>query len=226
MSDSTKNIMKTIIIIIATALITYFGQQYLPGYEEKIDKDSTVTTTIKKSFVDEKFEAYLKSKIKFELLDSLKGTIKPRLITLYKEHNFNLDSIIAEAKREALAAVPLTDQPHVFISEADTNYVIKDSLGRTRDSVIVASKFVSPIPLHSASQHYFGIYHQSFNYDELTEKKVNTTITVTKKTFWDNVKPGLMAAYGYAVKNGIWDFFIGAGANIDIEGLIETLQGE
>lgn len=226
MSDSTKNIIKTLLIVIATALITYFGQQYLPGYEERIDKDSIVTTTIKKTFVDEKIEAYLKAKLKFELLDSLKGTIKPKLITVYKDNNYNLDSIIAEAKREALASIPQSDQPYVFISEADTTYLVKDSLGRTRDSVKVASKFTSPIPLHSASQHYFGIYHKSFNYDEHTEKKVNTTITVTRRTFWDNIKPGLMAAYGYAVKNAVWDFFIGAGANIDIEGLIETLQGE
>lgn len=225
MSDKTKSILKTVAPIIITALLTYFGSQYLPGTEEKVTKDSTVTTTVKESLQSSKFEAYIKAKVKYELLDSLKGTLKPELITIYKDRNYNIDSLIEQAKREALASVKDSDKnkPLAFISEADTNYVMKDSLGRTRDSVRVVSKFVSPIPLHSASQHYFGIYHKSYNYDTFSEKRVETTKTITKKTFWDNVQPGLMAAYGYGLKSAKWDFFIGAGANIDVQGLIKLL---
>lgn len=227
MSDKTKSIFKTVAPIVITALLTYFASQYLPGTEEKVTKDSTVTTSVKESLQSSKFEAYIKAKVKYELLDSLKATLKPELITVYEKHNYDLDSIIAEAKREALASIkPGEKKPLAFISEADTNYVTKDSLGRTRDSVRVVSKFVSPIPLHSASQHYFGIYHKSYSYDTFSEKRVETTKTITKKTFWDNVQPGLMAAYGYGLKSAKWDFFIGAGANIDVQGLIKTLGEE
>lgn len=224
MTDQTKNILKSVLTIAATALITYFGSQYLPGTEEKVTKDSTITTSVKESLQYSKFEAYMKAKVKYELLDSLKATLKPELITVYEKHNYDLDSIIAEAKREALASIkPGEKKPLAFISEADTNYVTRDSLGRTRDSLRIVSRFISPIPLHSASQHYFGIYHKSYNYDTYSEKRVETTKTITKKTFWDNVQPGLMAAYGYGIKSAKWDFFIGAGANIDVQGLIQTL---
>jgi hypothetical protein len=228
MSDQTKNILKTILTIAATALLTYFGSQYLPGTEEKVTKDSTITTSVKESLQYSKFEAYMKAKVKYDLLDSLKATLKPELITVYEKHNYNLDSMIAEATREALASVAESDRmkPLAFISEADTNYVMKDSLGKTRDSIRIVSKFTSPIPLHSASQHYFGINHKSYSYDTYTEKKVETTKTITKKSFWDNVQPGLMAAYGYGIKSAKWDFFLGAGANIDIQGLIKTLGEE
>jgi len=230
MSDSAKKILSTVGIMIITALLTYFGSQYLPGTEEKISKDSTVTTSIRTSIHEKNFNAELKNKLRIELLDSLKSTFKPQLKIVYEAATYNLDSLIAEAKAEALQkihdSIKTADQkkPIIFTSTADTNYVMKDSLGRTRDSVAVHSEFRSPIPLHSASQHILGLYHKSFSYDSYTEKNINTTHIVTKKTFWDNIQPGLIAAYGYGLKSASWEFFIGAGANLDIQGLIKTLQ--
>lgn len=226
MSEKTKDILKTIGIVLVTALVTYFGSQYLPGTEERITKDSTVTTSIKQSVQSSEFEADLKSKLRVELLDSLKGAIKPKLITIYK--NYNLDSLIAEARKEALSKLKQRERgkPAAFTSEADTSYVLRDSTGQIRDSIKIVSSFISPIPLHPASRHYLKLSHTSYNYDTYTDKRVETTKTITKKTFWDNVKPGLMAAFGYGIKTNKWDFFIGAGANIDIEGLIKTLGEE
>ncbi|NMB83099.1 MAG: hypothetical protein GYA14_14905 [Ignavibacteria bacterium] len=228
MSENTKDILKTIVIVLVTALVTYFGSQYLPGAEEKVTKDSTVTTSIKQSVQSSEFEAELKSKLKVELIDSLKGTIKPKLITIYKDKNYNLDSLIAEARKEALSKLKQRERgkPAAFTSEVDTSYVLKDSTGKVRDSIKIVSSFISPIPLHSASRHYLKLSHTSYNYDIYTDKRVETTKIITKKTFWDNVKPGLMAAFGYGIKANKWDFFIGAGANIDIEGLIKTLGEE
>lgn len=228
MSDKTKDILKTVLIIIVTALATYFGSQYLPGSVEKVTRDSTVTISVKQTTQTAAFEAELKSKLRIELLDSLKGALKPELITVYRDKKYNLDSLISEARKDALSKLKArtNGKPAAFISEADTNYVLKDSTGRIRDSIKVISSFISPIPLHSLARHYIKLFHTTYDYDTYTDKWVETTKTITKKTFWDNVKPGLMAAFGYGIKTAKWDFFIGAGANIDIEGLIKTLGEE
>ncbi|NJD23142.1 MAG: hypothetical protein FIA82_10820 [Melioribacter sp.] len=232
MNENGSNIWKIIIAVIATALLTYFGSQYLPGNQEYISKDSTSTFTTIKVEEQNTFIAELKSKLKTQLLDSLKATLKPQLKIVYKDPKYNLDSLIAEAKREAVASLKgasassahdSTAKP-VFISNADTNYVTKDSLGRTRDSLNIHSEIISPIPLHSAVQHSINIGHKSFSYDQFSEKRVETTKTITKRSFWDNIQPGLIAAYGYGIKSGSWEFFIGAGANLDIQGLIKSLQ--
>ena len=219
MTDKTKNILKIIITAAVTILLTYFGLQLQnAGGGDVVSKDTTSTVKIEETVQYKYFYAWLKAKIEAELLDSLKGTIKPELITIYESVNYNLDSLIAGAKREALAGVEDVNKQYVFTSTRDTNYVVKDSLGRTRDSVAVQSKFVSPIPLHSASWHFVKIEHQSFGYD------TNTETTIKEKSLWNSIRPGLIAAYGYGIKTNKWDLFVGAGANIDIQELLKIIQ--
>jgi len=225
MSERTKNIIKLIIIALSAAFAGYFGgNQIYPLVEEGVKVDSTVTVKEVRTETSNEFTA-AKAKIKAQLLDSLKGTIKPELKVIYKQSKINVDSIFAEAKRQY--EKELNDsKPKIFTSTVDTNYVVKDSSGRTRDSLHVVSEFRSPIPIALASQHLISLKHYSYNYDRIISKKVNTTRTITKKSLWSNVSPGVLAAYGYGIKNKSWDFFIGAGASIDIQGLIKTLQGE
>ncbi len=226
MNDKTKNILTSVLLVTVTAAITFFGKDYLQPVEENFVRDSTITITEKENILQNEFRALLKSKLKTQLIDSLKGILKPELKIVYESVNYNLDSLIAAAKREALASVEDKSAKLIFTSTADTFYVTKDSSGRTRDSLSVRSEINSPIPLHSAAQHFISMQHTSFDYDKETRKEVNTTKTITKKSLWSNVQPGLMCAYGYGLKSARWDFFVGAGANVDIQGLIKTLQGE
>ncbi|MGK9367527.1 hypothetical protein ACSSWA_01340 [Melioribacter sp. Ez-97] len=226
MSDRTKNILKLIIIAISAAFAGYFGgNQIYPLVEEGVKTDSTIIVKEVRTVTTNEFTAEAKAKIKAQLLDSLKGLIKPELKVIYKQNKINIDSIYAEAKKQYEKELS-ENGPRIFTSTVDTNYVAKDSSGRTRDSIHIVSEFRSPIPLALASQHLISLQHYSYDYDRTISKTVNTTRTITKKNLWSNVSPGVLAAYGYGIKNKTWDFFIGAGASIDIQGLIKTLKGE
>lgn len=178
-------------------------------------KDSVASVVEKKSVTESTFEIIDLGKLKTHLLDSLKRTLKPELITVYEKLNYNLDSLISEAKKEALAQFKDSLNKPVFSSKVDSNYALKDASGRVRDSVNVTSTIYSPIPLSRYNQHSISMRHKSFDYDSVK--------TIEKKSLWSNIKPGVMAAYGYGIKTKMWDWFVGAGADFDIVGIIKNL---
>lgn len=181
-----------------------------------VKQDSVSSVIEKKSVTENTFEIIDLGKLKTHLLDSLKRTLKPELITVYEKVNYNLDSLISEAKKEALAQFKDSLNKPVFSSKVDANYALKDASGRVRDSVNATSTIHSPIPLSRYNQHSISMRHKSFDYDSVK--------TIVKNSIWDNVKPGVVTAFGYGVKSKMWDWFIGAGARFDIEGIIKNIM--
>lgn len=224
MSERTKNILRTVFIIIATAAITYFASDYLVEDSETIHKDSTTTVTEIKVSQQNEITAVLRTQIKAQLLDSLKSSLKEKLITVYKDKEINFDSLFAEAKKLFEAQLKDSIHYHVFTVTGDTIFVFKDSTGRTRDSIKVSAECVSPIPLHSATTLLLSADLYSYSYDRQIDIRTETIKTITKKSLLDYFRPGLIVAYGYGVENSKWDLFIGAGVNLDIQELINSLK--
>lgn len=226
MSDKTKNILRTVFIVIATAALTYFASDYLVQDSETIHTDSTTTVSEIKVSQQNEISTVLRTQIKAQLLDSLKSTLKEKLITVYKDKNINVDSLFAEAKKQFDAELKDSIRSHVFTITGDTIFVLKDSSGRMRDSLEVYAECVSPIPLHSATAILLSARLFSFSYDKHIDTRTETIRTITKKSLLDYFRPGLIVAYGYGIKNSKWDLFVGAGANIDIQELLKSFQEE
>ena len=214
--NSKAKIISAVIGIVGIIIALVFGLKNPLGGSNLIPSRGDSTSVVVHQSVSENSFAIVDfGKLKIHLIDSLKRTLKPELIAVYEANNYNLDSLISEAKKEALAQFKDSLNKPVFSSRVDSNFVVKDSSGRVRDSIQVFAYFHSPIPLHKFSQHTISMHVKSFGYD--------STKTIMPKSFWSNIKPGLMAAYGYGLKAKMWDWFIGAGANFDIEGIIKNI---
>ena len=214
-----KNILIGGGIAIVLALLAYFGLQGTSGTQTTLTAASSTTVKIDTAKLKTQLEAALRTRLTTEIYNNLKSTIKPQLRTIYELPNYNLDSLIESLRLEIAAADTIKEKTKkIFIAEGDTNFVVKDSLGRTRDSVKVKGKYVSPVPLHSAGYLLLQYGHTSYSYDE--------TKTTKEKSLLDNIQPGLVMAYGIGIRTKEFDTFIGAGAKIDIYGLINYFKGE
>lgn len=198
MTNVTKYLTSGILGIVIGVLLVLLTSQ--PQRVVPVDKPDTVRTVQENVFTAEQVGS-----IKKILVDSLEA--------IYKK-SFPKTQVSESVKPEppALPDAQAESSPgeeYAYISEIDTFFVVKDSSGRTTDSMRVVSTFISSEPIPEQNLHLVSLHHYS------TSETI--TIPIEKGNFGE-VKVGTNVSFGYGLINKQWDVYAGVGVqyNFDI----------
>lgn len=198
---NTKETLTTILLVLLVAVAIYFAVKKPTVIDHSTSNTKAVTTeevtTVKNTFSIEQVAA-----IKRVLTDSL--------VKVYGSiiHNLKLNqSQLNHASG---------DSGYSYISEVDSQFVVKDDSGSVTDLLEVKSTFISSIPLPENSVHLVKLNHTSFRKETKTLSHTSDTVYVNQdKSFWDRfvISPNISAGYGLITKK--FDVYTGIGLSFE-----------
>lgn len=203
MENKLKYILGILVALIVLVVLGYFIFNFnkSPEVTHSTSDTKTVTTesitTVKNTFTVEQV-----TQIKKALTDSLVkvyGLIIKRLkpVTIPEREDSNLNN------------------NYSYISEVDSQFVVKDSSGYTTDLLNVKSVVISKEPLPELL-HLLKLQVTSFRKQTKTDSKTLDTVYVKEnETFWERftVSPNISAGYG--LFNRQFDVYAGVGLSFE-----------
>jgi hypothetical protein len=213
MKENFKYILAIIVALAVLIVVSYFVFNKPAKVTHSTSNTKTVTTesitTVQNTFTIEQV-----AQIKKVLTDSLRnvyGAIINRLIRRggQDDHTLNPSSYEGDGDSTNLS-------PYSYVSEVDSNIVVKDSSGSITDMFKVKSTFISPVLLAENSLHLLRLNHTSFRKGTKTDSKTSDTVYVnTTKNFWERftISPNISAGYGLFNKQ--FDIYTGVGFSFE-----------
>lgn len=198
---NTKETLTTILLVLLVAVAIYFAVKKPTVIDHSTSNTKTVTTeevtTVKNTFSIEQVAA-----IKKVLTDSL--------VKVYGSiiHNLKLN--------KSQLNYTSSDSGYSFISEIDSQFVVKDDSGSVTDLLDVKSTFISSVPLPENSVHLVKLNHTSFRKETKTLSYTSDTVYVNQdKSFWERfvISPNISAGYGLITKK--FDVYTGIGLSFE-----------
>lgn len=205
MTENLKYILGILVAVIVLIIIGYF----IFGKKDTVThstSNSKTNTTEEIKTTQNTFTIEQVGQIKKVLTDSLSNIYGSIINRLKKDHlPFNF------------AKVDTDKTPNYsYISEIDTNLVVKDSAGSITDNLKVISTFISPIPITDNSVHLIKLDHTSFRKEKSTvTTTVDSVFIKENKNFWERftLSPNISAGYGLLHRQ--LDFYAGIGVSFE-----------
>ena len=198
---NTKETITTIILVLLVGAAIYFAVKKPTAIDHSTSSTKTVTTeevtTVKNTFSIEQVAA-----IKKVLTDSLEN--------VYGSIIRNLRSNQSQSNDTSGYST------FSYISEVDSQFVVKDDSGSVTDLLDVKSTFISPVLLSENSVHLVKLNHTSFRKETKTLSHTSDTIYVNQdKSFWERfvISPNISAGYGLINKK--FDVYTGIGLSFE-----------
>lgn len=207
LGNTPREILTTIIMVLLVIVAIYFAVKQPSAIDHSTSNTKTVTTeevtTVKNTFSIEQV-----TQIKRALTDSL-AKVYGSIIKSLKSNDltFNPSPFEGEGNKDSLFS---------YISEVDSEFVVKDDSGSVTDLLDVKSTFISPIPLDPNSVHLLKVNHTAFRKETRTDFRSYDTIYVYQsRGFWERfiISPNLSAGYGLFNKK--FDLYAGIGLNFE-----------
>jgi hypothetical protein len=207
MKDNLKYILGILVALIVLVVVGYF----IFNKPSKVNHSTTTTTTNtteEVTTVKNTFSVEQVAVIKKALTDSLEK-VYGSIIKSLRSNNLTLSPSPFEGEGNK-------DSLFSYISEIDSQFVVKDDSGSVTDLFDVKSTFISPNLLPSNSAHLLKLNHTSFRKETRTDSRTYDTIYVYQsRGFWERfiISPNLSAGYGLFNKK--FDVYAGIGLNFE-----------
>lgn len=206
MENKLKYILGIIVAIIVLIVVGYFVFNKSAKVTHSTSNTETVTTD-KITTEQNTFTVEQVAQIKRVLTDSLKHVYG----AIIKGLSSRSSSGSSSSEEDTVELSPFS-----YISEIDSNFVVKDDSGSVTDLFKVRSTFISPVLLAENSLHLLKINHTSFTKSVSTQTKTADTVFVeTSKSFWERltISPNISAGYGLFHKQ--FDVYTGVGLSFE-----------
>ncbi len=207
MENKLKYMLGIIIAVIVLLVIGYFIFNKQPEVHSSSSIKSVITKELKTT--DNTFTIEQISKIKRSLTDSLRivyGKIIDSLLDVNKS-----DALIINDERPV-------NNGYNYISEIDSQFVVKDDSGAVMDLLNVKSTFISPEPLSSYSLHMLRLSHKSFR-TQISSITTRTDTIIIKENSpiisGISIRPNV--SYGYGLRTKQFDFYAGIGLTMEFD---------
>ena len=206
MKENFKYILGIIVAIIVLAVIGYFIFNKPSGVDHSTSNTITKTTEEIKT-TQNTFSVEQVAVIKKALTDSLKKVYGAIINKLKEGHTSPFD--FAQGDTNEISS-------YSYISEVDSQFIVKDDSGSVTDMLSVKSTFISPNLLPTNSVHLLRLNHTSFRKETKTDSKSYDTIYVYQsRGFWERfiISPNISAGYGLFNKQ--FDVYTGIGLSFE-----------
>lgn len=198
---NTRETITTILMVLLVAAVIYFAVKQPSAIDHSTSNTKTVTTeevtTVKNTFSIDQV-----AQIKKVLTDSLRNVYGSIIKSLSSRSS--VSSSLSEDSTEY--------DNYSYISEVDSQFVVKDDSGSVTDLLDVKSTFISHSPLDTNSVHLVKVIHTSFRKETKTDSKTSDTVYVKEsKSFWERFTISPNIAAGYGLINKKFDVYTGVG---------------